>query len=197
MIQLSDSSRALNTVRFYSGRLEVILFCFLQPNLPDGHFFQWTDVANLWRGLLAVPPSPPADESFNPPVMMNRDVTMHFLSLNSRSWGLPHHYPFSLCVAVWTMRHPSCALMRLIMSPRSRWRGQSTHECASEKALECQASERYFPCHKEPYQNVIFITNRGDMPHCIRRKSDLMWCTAACQKQCYLGHPGSPICSVF
>lgn len=56
---------------------------------------------------------------------------------------------------------------------------------------------RYFPCQRELYRNVIFITNERDMPHCIRRKSDLMWCTAACQKQCYLGHPDSPICSVF
>lgn len=68
---------------------------------------------------------------------------------------------------------------------------------APERGLECRAREKYFPCHKEPYQNVIFITSEGNVPLCIRWKSDLMWCTAACQKQCYLGQPGSPICSVF
>lgn len=46
-------------------------------------------------------------------------------------------------------------------------------------------------------QNVIFLTNDEDMPHCIRRKSDLMWFTSAFQNQRYLGHPHSPICSVF
>lgn len=67
----------------------------------------------------------------------------------------------------------------------------------ADEALACRRTERYSPCHKEPYQNVIFITNERDMPHCIRAKSDLMWCMAAFQSQCYLGHPDSPVCSVF
>lgn len=36
-----------------------------------------------------------------------------------------------------------------------------------------------------------------DMPHCIKRKRDFMWCAAAFQNQCYVGHPDSPICSAF
>lgn len=53
-------------------------------------------------------------------------------------------------------------------------KGQSPHQYASERALQGQMRDRYFPCHKEPYENVIFITVQGDVPHCIRRKTDLM-----------------------
>lgn len=147
---------------------------------------------------LMLPPSLPAGTSFTLSITMNYDAKMHLVPLNNRSLRLPRHYPFSLCVAVGAMCHLACAFTRQIMSPRSGRRGPAPlRKYAPERGWVCRAREKYFPCHKEPYQNVIFITSEGNVPLCIRWKSDLMWCTAACQKQCYLGQPGSPICSVF